>query len=366
MTEHEGDWMAEILPEHTTGLVMEDYGRLTKDAQEKIVAEKCATPMTALDPVLFTMHLLRFGDAGDILLTRAQHAIFDGHSVAIVISEVFSYLFGLPVTTKPVAQKWFMDFRARQLEKRVDEKRAFWENIVLPDPPPLNVGRKKKGIPPLQDSDVAPAHVIENILLPEASDRIRDVFRATGLSSMCQLQAVFGDVICEMGGGSETTWRSIVGRQEARLAGFVGPALQGIPVRYKAGSGPQFVRDFMSRGADMLPAADIILGGPLTQMYQPLFVNMPEPLGPLLNSPLRKAIGAFDAGGFSIGPVHMEHVPVGAKKSTDYELEMNVGSIPDAPTAEFVADAPSWEMSELQSVADAMNDAILSSNYPKT
>ncbi|MEL7253210.1 MAG: condensation domain-containing protein [Pseudomonadota bacterium] len=359
IVERHGDWMAEILNEHPQGLVVEDHGSLPREAQEALVARKCATPMTALDPVLFEMELLRFGAQGDILFGRAHHAIYDAYSVGILLADVISCLLDIPLTGHAASHRDFVAYIARHIKQRAAEKTDYWERIVRTPPPLLNVGRTAKGLPPLDRRNLGPCHRIEAGLSARASDTVKTRAKATGLSANAQILAAFADSACAMGGAEEVLLRGNIGRQEAALSHFVGAAMQIFYVRYKAGSGAQVFSDMVSTAADMLPCADVATGAPMSDLYCPILVNMPKPTGPLDNSPVGRVLALGDQDAFTMGPLRFERVPTGEELQIDRELDVNVTATADAPNVELVSEVASWGMAELDHLAAAMNEAIL-------
>ncbi|MEO0371304.1 MAG: condensation domain-containing protein [Pseudomonadota bacterium] len=360
IVEHRGDWAAEILADHPAGLMIEDHGPMSHDDQLRLVAERCAVPMTALDPVLFEMRLLRFGPDGDIILFRAHHAVFDGYSITIMMEEAVAAFLNIPVTGDTVTHKEFVERRLRLSEQRPQEKESYWEGALLPAADPLNVGRQKKGLPPLTRRNLGPARPLENVLSAEASARVRDFAQKTGATPFAQIQAAFGDCLCAMGGASEAMWMTIMGRQDAKLARFVGAEMQAVRMKYAIGSGAQAVADTLRHGADMLPARCFNADLPLGQLYFQFFVNMPKSRGRLKNSPLSKAVNFAEETGFSLGPITITPVPTPFLTQPEFELQLHVEPSPDAPNAAFLAEASSWDMAELESLAKAMNDVIMS------
>ncbi|MEO0371305.1 MAG: condensation domain-containing protein [Pseudomonadota bacterium] len=360
VVEYDGDWAGEILSEHAAGLVVEDHGPMSKDAQEKIVAKICAERITALDPVLFDMRLLRFGSEGDVLVGRGQHIIYDAYSVGIILVEMISYLLNIPVVGRTISHRDFIAYRDRQMTEREEEKRIYWEGSLLPKAPPLNVGRQKKGLPPIDRYNMGDTNLLEPILTPAVSAHVKQVFERTGISANAQIQAAFGDAVCALGDGTEAMWCSMLGRQDAKLAGYVGPAMMGLIIRYAAGGGAQKITDLTSRGAAHLPSAVLNPGNSLTRMNYQFFVNMPKPVGRLANSPLRKVLDIAEGDGFSLGPIQIERVPTGVGLENDMELELNIYPSADAPNAGLMSDATSWDMSELEELAATMNDLIMS------
>ncbi|MEL7253209.1 MAG: condensation domain-containing protein [Pseudomonadota bacterium] len=359
IVEHGGDWVADIPPDHAKGLVVEDHGPLSQAEQEALVARKCATLKTALDPALFEMELLRFGAQGDILLGRAQHAIYDAYSVSIVLAEAISFLLDIPVTGHAASHREFMAHRARLTKQRDAEKTAYWDAAIQPPPPPLRIGRMAKGLPPLDRTNLGPCHRIEAALSIAASDHVKARTKATGLSANAQILTAFGDSVCAMGNGDETIWRGIMGRQEAALSSFVGPAMQGFYIKYKAGAGARVLSDMIARGADMLPAAAVAPGAPNAPVDLPYMINMPKPTGPLDKSPMAHLLTLGDRDGYTLGPLRFERVPTGEPLQIDCELDVNVAATPNAPNVELVADEASWTVDELRQLADRINASIL-------
>ncbi|KAG1647415.1 Chondramide synthase cmdD [Nymphon striatum] len=109
-----GGWKSEVLAEHPLGLIVEDFGAMSKDEQQAIVTERVRRPLTALSDALFEMRLLRFERSGDVLMMRANHAIIDGFSVGLLIEELLKHIVGVPVGPPPLSYGEFVAFQQKK------------------------------------------------------------------------------------------------------------------------------------------------------------------------------------------------------------------------------------------------------------
>lgn len=359
LVEHRNDWRAEILAQHPTGLIVEDLGPMTAEAQMVVIRERCAVPMTALDPALFEMRLMKFGRDGDVILTRAQHTIIDGYSIAILLEELLKLVLHMPVTGRALSHGEFITLRERQLQERTEQKRAFWEDALLPVTPPLNLGRKKKGLPPLTRQNMGNSARLDDILSEAASKHLGSLSKTSGVSVFCYLQAAFAEALCAAAGADEVLLLSMLGRQETVLASFVGPGMQAMRIKYRVGDGAVALSEMLSRGAEMMPTTVFDPGMPLSALNHQFFVNMPNPVGRMSNSPFHKIFESAFSGKFSAGFASVERIDIPLETESEFELQLSVQPNRDGPQATLISEAASWDISEMEVLAKAMNAAIL-------
>ena len=276
-----------------------------------------------------------------------------------MLEDLIKFALNLPVMGKAPSHGDFVSRRERLARKNAADKQAYWENALLPHPPPLNLGRQKKALPPLTRRTMGPTCDVEDILTPDASRHLAQRAEATGISAFAQIKAAFGDAVCDMGGQEETAWFSVLGRKDAALSTFVGAEMQALRVKYRAGSGAEAVQRSLSSGAEMMPSTAFDPSGPMGQLYHQFFLNIPNPTGRLSNSPFRKVFEAATSGGFSVGSFSFERVHIPRERQANHELMVQFHPDAGTPQASVVSDAAAWDLSEVETFVDVLNQKIL-------
>ena len=98
---------------------------------------------------MIEMHLVKFIGRGDVLIVKIHHAISDGFGVIILIEDLIKYLLNMPILSKAVSHKDYINEWALVGDNREDPTIPFWENELLPIQKPVNFGRAAKNLPPL-------------------------------------------------------------------------------------------------------------------------------------------------------------------------------------------------------------------------
>jgi len=352
------EWMAEILDEHPTGLIVEDFGPVDLEGQAQEIQKICAVPKTALDEALFEMRLLKFGGHGDVVLIRAQHTIIDGYSIALMLEELLGLVVGIPSVRPAISHGEFIAHREAGLQMRAAEKEQYWQESLLPLPAPQKVGRYKLGLPPASRQTMGKSVKSENILSDVTRAHLAEQAKATGLSTFCHLHAAFAEAICEAGGGDQALFLCMLGRQDARLAGFIGAEMQALRLKYHKGSGAAGISELISRGSDMMPSSVFDPGMPLSGLEFQFFVNMPTPMGRLRSSPFRKLFDQAFRENIKLGIFSMERVVIEDDAETEFDLQLKVSSDEGGGQASLIADAAAWTSDDLALIAEIMEHQV--------
>lgn len=361
-----GDWRADILPEHPTGLIVEDLTALSKDMQDARISEVATTPKTALSDVLFDMHLFKCGRGGDVLVTRAQHAITDGFGMAVLIEELLKLVLNMPLTQPAMTHEEFVAHQSRLTEQGRAETEAFWRARLLPPPDDLRIGSLAKGLPTPSSKEAGPSAVLDPILDEAQSQRLLFLSKDTGVTVFSYLHAAFSEALCDLAGQDEVLINSILGRQDPAFMSFIGAEIQEVMLRVSRGPGSiedsaQRVQNDMRASMDALPT-DLFytLDGDFSQQIKKVeahclrfFVHSFTPAGRLANSPFSKLFSNAMGGRISIGFVGLERIDW--PYSTGFaEIYLSVVPSGPAPNAAMFSHAAAFDLEDLHDIADRM------------
>lgn len=365
LVERGEDWRAEILPNHPIGLIVEDLGEMSEEAQKSALSERCADPLTALSDPMFEMRLLKFGGAGDVILVRIHHAVIDGYSIALLLEELLKHALSMPVCAKPLSHGEFISHRNKQLLARSAEKEAFWRKALYPLPDRLNIGREALDLPSLSPRSIGRTNTVNNILTSQASADLGHLSKSTGASAFCHLHAAFSETLCAHAEQQAMLVHSVVGRREAAMASFIGAEMIEFPLRYARGAGPVWVSDRISASAEMLPTMVLDEGTSMGQEvrtnadWMRFLVHMRAPTGRFSSSPFRKIFEEAMVGKVSFGFISLERIDLPKEVDSGFELHLNVILTPEGPQASIIGNAASWHRDDLQQLAQEVAARVL-------
>ena len=358
-------WRAEVLSTHPIGLIIEELGEMSEEAQRKAISERCADPMTALSDPMFEMRLLKFGSGGDVILVRVHHAVIDGYSIALLLEELLKHALNMAVSDSPLSHGDFIAHRSKQLLDRAEEKEAFWKEALLPFPEKLNIGRTVQGLPDLSPLNIGKTNTLNNVLTPQASAEVEALVKSTGASAFCHLHAAFSETLCAKAEQDAVLVHSVVGRREAAVASFIGAEMIEFPLRYTCGSGASWVSKQISACAEMLPTTalgdDTPMGQEMrakTKDWMRFLVHIRTPTGRFSTSPFRKVFEEAMAGKISLGFITVERIDLSKQTDSGFELQLNVTSTSQGPQASLIGDATSWRQVDLQKLAQEIEARV--------
>ncbi len=359
-------WRAEVLPKHPVGLIVEDLGPMTKDEQQAVVIERTRRPLTALSDALFEMRHLRFGTSGDVVLTRANHAILDGYSIALMIDELLRILLRLPLGVPPMSYGAYVGYQEKKSRSRAARKERFWTEMLLPPCAELNLGRAAKGLGPMSPSTMQQPLCFDDVLRPDDRARVEALCHATGVSAYAVLHAAFSETLCRLAGQDTVLVNGIYGRNDAKLASFIGPAIEIAPIRFVSAGGcfqdaVRDVSDKIAAVAEHLPTDQLHPDGAIMRGLQDagvdsmrFWVLAPSPTGRMKSSPFRKFFEAMSGGSIEYGTVTLEQVPIPGLAATDAEMELTISHTDAGLQATLHADKAGYDMDALAAIAEGI------------
>ena len=357
------EWNAEILPKHPVGLIIEDYGPLSKDEQAGLVIEHARRPLTALSDALFEMRLLRFGPEGAVVMMRANHAILDAYSVAQMVDDLIRLILRIPLGPPPLSYSEHTAFKDKQSLMSADEKERFWSKMLLPPPRELNLGRAAKGLGPMVPSTIGRPRCVEPVLDQTSSNRVEAWCLETGASAYAVLHAAFSETLCQLGATEAVYVNGIFGRSDASLSSYVGASIDVAPIRFVSSKRSfresiKHVSDMIAAAAEHVPTHHLEPDSALMQTIEgagvdPLrfWVLAPMPTGRMKSSTFSGFFDKIMRGSFSVGPITLEQVPIPSLAATDAELELTISQTVTGYQATLYADSAGYTTKDLETIA---------------
>ncbi len=364
------EWQAKISAEHPRGLLVEDLSHLSGEAQNAAIIERGIRPISPLLEPLFEMVLMKCGNAGDVVMTRVHHSIIDGYSVVVLIEDLLKFILNMPLLGKQVGHAEFMSRRHQLLSERIEEKEMFWKERLLPVPDDLNIGRRKKGLPPISPQTVGRSVRLEDILTPGQSEMLEHNAKTAGVSSFSCLHAAFSETICQKGRQGEVLITSFMGRNDTAMAGFVGADVHGLMIKYVAKphdimERALWVADQIAEAANHVPTKVFTPGQEIAEAIAKkgisrfrFYVHIEHPSGRLANSPFKKLFSKGLVGKISLGLVSLEQVHLPGETETDFELGLLVRQTQNGPNASLIADAAAFSTEELTGITGGIRHQL--------
>ena len=357
----ERGWKARILPHHPTGLIVEDLGEMSKEDMLEAVTERAMQPMPILSDTLFQMHLLKFGDMGDVALTRVHHAVMDGYSIILLIEELLKHLVNLPVLGKPVSHIDFVAHRTRALKLTEKAHKDYWNKELLPIAPPPDIGRHKKGLPRLASPSRMSKNVgLANFVPAEGIKRLAARGKGSGVTAYSYLFAAFGDVMCQDAGTDHILINAVIGRKDAVLANFIGAEMQMITIKYapqptmNIDEKAKYVSDKLAEGIAHLPTTAFHPDGAIETDFaknnrarKQLLIHIPHSPGRMKSSPFARLFSSAISGKLSFGMIKIERLKLPRPTLTDFELSLKIDEGPDGLTASLASDEAGFDLNDL-------------------
>ncbi|UWR12042.1 condensation domain-containing protein [Sulfitobacter mediterraneus] len=139
-----------ILESRASQMGVHDYAGAAEKDIEAITHKHARSFLPLIGHELVQLDLLMFGDLGDVVVFRVHACLTDGFGMTLMRDDLMKFYFQVPIVTSAVGygayyQGWGKD---RAMSGALAER--FWEDKLLPAPPPPQIGRVKRGMPILQ------------------------------------------------------------------------------------------------------------------------------------------------------------------------------------------------------------------------
>lgn len=355
-----GDWCAEILANHPTGLSVEDLSDLSPERQSAEIETRANACMTAFSEPMFEMLLFKCGRGGDVIVIRAHHAIMDGYSIVVLMEELLKLALNMPLPGAAGSHAEFIRHRERVGQSDMQTNERFWEQALLPAPEPLRIGRVAHNLPPISRRSAGDSQVLENVLTKAQSHRLETFAKRAGVTVFAAVHAAFCEAVYDMTGQDEVIVCSWLGRQDARLRNFIGADMQPLIRKFRRGDtdladrarnvvkGNQDAARFLPCDLllpDSALAAELAAKGVTLWRFA---VHNSFPSGRMSNSPFRKLFWAGLQNKVSFGALSIERLSFSGPRDTMFELIVKVNSLPEGPNITVAADAEAYTRDDLE------------------
>ena len=172
---------------------------------------------------LLRLDLLRFGAAGDIALFQISHTISDGYGAIVAYEDLSKLLWNLPILHKPMSFRDYSALNHSQNKSQPQQRRAYWENLLLPVAETPNFGRKAKGLPEIPDTESSRTGAGYTLKLgAETSNNLLAEVQNSATTVFARLSAAFQQTMQQYCDAEDLYFFSLIGRHDARLANFAG------------------------------------------------------------------------------------------------------------------------------------------------
>ena len=209
------------------------YEEVADEDAARARASEIAQEPTRLGDAMFRSALIRF-DSGDMVVGKANHLVFDGYALGLVMEEIVQAYLGLPLAEVEMDLETFN----REYLKYGDtvyeaERDAFWEELYRDPPPAPNIGRIAKGIALNHELETGGITQVERRILTEAqSDALKQKAKTVGVTTSQMVMAAFAKAICLKGGVEEVFIQCVHSfRVSRRLENFVHNVVNALQLR---------------------------------------------------------------------------------------------------------------------------------------
>lgn len=366
--EIDGEWKASIADRHPYGLQAREFGDVDDQFFEAAVNRIAAEPLSVFADSLIELLILNFGKRGDVLVVRVHHAVIDGYGMIVMIEELLKCSVGLPILKSAMTHADYVkNWDADEFELKPDNLQ-YWENKILPVIPPLDFGRRRKGIAPLEDR-----YKLESTIgyqIPARKKSLAKLAVRAGTSGVTlhnYVLAAFADVIYDQAGSDEVYIAVLVGRYDHHLDTFIGNHSKLILVRYGPGNEWTIdqkaihVAEEMREGIVHLPTTAFSRGGRIHRAFSEarnqmllFFAHVPEAVGRANRSPFSHGFLAGLNNEPRLGSLSHKRFQLRPKAHTTGELQIDLLGTRDGYSLELSADGYAFSEGELAKFGEAL------------
>jgi hypothetical protein len=366
--EVDGEWKAAIDDNHPFGLQVQDIGNVDDGTFEATLNRIAAKPISVFAQSLIEMHLLRFGKRGDAVVMRVHHAITDGFGIVVMVDELIKLLLSVPILKPAVTHAQYLANWDDAESKPEMTNAEFWENKVLPIIPPLNFGRRAKGLAPLENNFKLESTI--GLQIPADNKALAKLTkRATQnrITLYNYLFAAFADVICDQSGSDEVYVATAIGRYDHQLDTYVGHHSKLVILKYKrdaewamdkkATEIAEEIRDAIGH----IPTTAFDREGKIHQALSQsgtalilYFVNITQAFARAKRSKFSTGFLAGDKDIIRVGPWGIRRVALWPQAHTVSELQIDLGEDNNGPLIALGADAEAFSTGDLEGFGKAL------------
>lgn len=363
-------WRARVHPAHPDGLIVRDYGDVSPEEEERLIADISKQRMSVVSGGLFDMYLLKFGKRGDVVLIRVHHAVIDGYGIALLIEDFLKFALGMPVRGAAVTHADFMSARTAEFQKNQERIRSFWRAQKQQSVPDPEIGRKVRGLPSFSPRTLRQTGRRDEIFDAGFMAHIEQKARQHNVSLFSYLHAAYVETLCDMAGQDRVRISSVAGRRDPSLSNFIGAdfspfviacARSGQPLADAAGTSAQLLQDAFAHLPDDSFFAGSRLGDaslPDPTSFPRFHIHTPIPSGRIKNSPFKKLFATAMSGKVALGPMSLERVNFPIEIDTVHELEVSLVPRAEAMSVSLFFDAEAFGPGEIGTFIDTLGATL--------
>lgn len=234
-----GKWRAAIHPEPRATPMVEEIGPRDAQGRQAEIDLRFGAGFPADGPPL-SLHLLRFGSEGDVILLQISHLVTDGFGSNLIVKDFVSALIGLPLGPDPLPYEDFARAFIQRPKAELDAGRDYWSRLISASPP-TPIGLARTGMATVDRYKTQRSYAkIETRLSAKATRQVEAKGKRIGCTPFSLLAAGFFEAIRSICGAETLDFGTMLGRSDARLERWSGQAVTNLHAVCRASDGPDF------------------------------------------------------------------------------------------------------------------------------
>ncbi len=368
-----GSWQSKIAAKHPTGLLVQSCGEVSDTEFQNKINSIGNEKISIFSDSMIEMHLVKFIGRGDVLIVKIHHAISDGFGVIILIEDLIKYLLNMPILSKAVSHKDYINEWALVGDNREDPTIPFWENELLPIQKPVNFGRAAKNLPPLDQMHSSTTAGGKIPLSKGQLNSVNNLATQHGLTLFNYVFASFAEMICQEADAEEVYITTFIGRNDHRLDTYVGFHTNMVVLKYQRDpsrdlhASARYVANKLAQGIANLPTTamrsgskiDIALERKKVHFFQ-YIVHIPFAVGRGKRSMFANGLMAKSGSVQRVGPITLRDIPIQKVALSDSELQINMNEDASGYNLTFAADDEAFNKKILKELGLKLKDILLS------
>ena len=214
-------------------IVEMDIGDVDDQHFRATISELANAPMSVGGGPLVEVLVVHCGQRGDVLITRVHHAITDGFGMIVLADDLIKLLLGIPLTGSAVSHMDYLQRFQEPLPSKARKTAEFWASLYQGNAPVIDVGRRAKGLAPLD-------HFVTNVEHRELACQMTGTSRRAlekmahnaGISLPTLLFTAYLEAICSCYDIERLFVWVILGRSHPALASYAGAHVFGALLPY--------------------------------------------------------------------------------------------------------------------------------------
>lgn len=234
-----GTWRAAIHPDPRAQVMIEEFGPQDADTRQELINQRFGSGFSAEGPPV-SLHLLRFGNEGDVILLQVSHLVTDGFGSNLISKDFISALIGVPLGAEPLPYADFAKAHILRSRSELDPGEAYWSDLISPHPP-IPIGLAKSGHACIDRyATQRPYEKVETLLSVKATKLVETRAKLIGCTPFILMASGFFEAIRQISGADTMDFGTMLGRSDARLENWSGQAVTNLHAVCRVGDGPGF------------------------------------------------------------------------------------------------------------------------------